>query len=158
MNTRFFSPSTGGFYSEAIHGARQIAAPQTAREIKAGKRPQMIGNPECTIPADAVPVSEQRFAELMAAQADPESVRQIIAVAGKPMAADRVTDLEERIAARRRQRDRLLAESDWTQLSDASPVGGARAWGVYRQALRDLDMAGTDWPVVPGATSTGSAV
>jgi hypothetical protein len=36
----------------------------------------------------------------------------------------------------RAQRDRLLADSDWTQLADA-PVDQA-AWATYRQALRDL--------------------
>jgi hypothetical protein len=36
----------------------------------------------------------------------------------------------------RRERDRLLAASDWTQVSDA-PVDQA-AWAAYRQALRDV--------------------
>jgi hypothetical protein len=36
----------------------------------------------------------------------------------------------------RQERNRLLAESDWTQLSDA-PVD-AGIWAVYRQALRDI--------------------
>lgn len=36
----------------------------------------------------------------------------------------------------RQKRDRMLRESDWTQLNDA-PVD-RDAWAVYRQALRDL--------------------
>jgi transposase-like protein len=36
----------------------------------------------------------------------------------------------------RDQRNRLLAETDWTQVDDA-PVDKA-AWAVYRQALRDI--------------------
>lgn len=36
----------------------------------------------------------------------------------------------------RAERDRLLAESDWTQVADA-PVDQA-AWATYRQALRDV--------------------
>lgn len=36
----------------------------------------------------------------------------------------------------RNRRNALLAESDWTQLSDA-PVD-AMAWAGYRQALRDI--------------------
>ena len=36
----------------------------------------------------------------------------------------------------RLHRDRLLAESDWTQTADA-PVDKA-AWAAYRQALRDF--------------------
>ena len=41
--------------------------------------------------------------------------------------------LEERM---RLHRDRLLAESDWTQVADA-PVD-REAWATYRQALRDF--------------------
>ena len=52
----------------------------------------------------------------------------------------------------RRERDALLAASDWTQVADA-PVDAA-AWAVYRQALRDIpqDFASPDdvvWPVAP---------
>lgn len=43
------------------------------------------------------------------------------------------------LAALRRERDRRLAESDWTQLPDAPLSGGQKeAWRVYRQVLRDL--------------------
>lgn len=41
--------------------------------------------------------------------------------------------LEERM---RLHRDRLLAESDWTQTNDA-PVD-QQAWATYRQQLRDF--------------------
>jgi len=52
----------------------------------------------------------------------------------------------------RTERNRLLAESDWTVLSD-SPTSTA-AWKVYRQALRDLpanttDPFNVDWPTPP---------
>ena len=52
----------------------------------------------------------------------------------------------------RRERDRLLAASDWTQVADA-PVDSA-AWAVYRQALRDVpqDFDSPDdvvWPTPP---------
>jgi hypothetical protein len=50
------------------------------------------------------------------------------------------------------KRDRMLVESDWTQLSDA-PVD-TQAWAEYRQALRDLPEQVTDprkavWPTQP---------
>lgn len=53
----------------------------------------------------------------------------------------------------RAERDRLLAESDWTQVADA-PVNQA-AWASYRQALRDVpQQAGFPddvvWPTKPG--------
>jgi hypothetical protein len=44
------------------------------------------------------------------------------------------------------QRDRLLVESDWTQVADA-PVD-RQAWATYRQALRDFP---TTWTAGPTA-------
>jgi hypothetical protein len=53
--------------------------------------------------------------------------------------------------AHRQKRNRLLAESDWTQLSDA-PVN-TEAWATYRQALRDLpgtyEPGEPTWPEEP---------
>jgi hypothetical protein len=46
----------------------------------------------------------------------------------------------------RAHRDRLLAESDWTQLEDA-PVN-RQAWADYRQALRDFPATWTPAPTV----------
>jgi hypothetical protein len=55
-------------------------------------------------------------------------------------------------ASVRAQRDKLLAECDWTQVNDA-PVDKA-TWAVYRQALRDITLqAGfphsVTWPTQP---------
>jgi hypothetical protein len=51
----------------------------------------------------------------------------------------------------RAERNKLLAECDWTQVADA-PVDAA-AWATYRQALRDItDQAipfNIVWPVKP---------
>jgi len=54
----------------------------------------------------------------------------------------------------RRERDRLLTASDWTQVADAPVV--SLEWQPYRQALRDVpQQAGfpdsVDWPVPPDA-------
>ncbi len=47
----------------------------------------------------------------------------------------------------RTERNRLLAESDWTQLPDSPP--DALAWGVYRKALRDLpSQPGFPWDII----------
>jgi len=59
---------------------------------------------------------------------------------------------DSKAAEARRERDRLLAGSDWTQTADA-PVDQV-AWQDYRQALRDIpQQAGfpTDitWPTKP---------
>ena len=47
-------------------------------------------------------------------------------------------------ASMRRQRDLLLAASDWTQTADA-PVD-KQAWATYRQALRDFPATWTAGP------------
>lgn len=52
----------------------------------------------------------------------------------------------------RQKRDKLLYESDWTQLPDA-PTKNKEAWAAYRQALRDVtlqpDPVKIDWPTKP---------
>ena len=60
--------------------------------------------------------------------------------------------VEQESERARNQRDRLLKDSDWTQVSDA-PVD-QQAWADYRQALRDVpqqDGFPTDinWPSKP---------
>ncbi len=46
----------------------------------------------------------------------------------------------------REDRNRRLADTDWTQLADA-PVN-AQAWATYRQALRDVTaQAGFPWDI-----------
>ncbi|WP_285906770.1 tail fiber assembly protein [Pseudodesulfovibrio pelocollis] len=71
-----------------------------------------------------------------------------------------VVDEEARDAALaesvRAERDRLLAECDWTQLADV-PLDALEIglWADYRQALRDVPgQAGfpgaVEWPVRPG--------
>lgn len=61
------------------------------------------------------------------------------------------TDLQW--AAVRNERNRKLADCDWTQLPDA-PVDAA-AWATYRQELRDIttqtDPFNITWPTEPGA-------
>ena len=47
----------------------------------------------------------------------------------------------------RTQRNQLLSDSDWTQLTDA-PVDKT-VWSVYRQSLRDVSsQKGFPWDVV----------
>lgn len=65
---------------------------------------------------------------------------------------------EELAAEARTQRDKLLAETDWTQVLD-SPIDAAtrEAYRVYRQALRDLPEqegfpADITWPELPSVT------
>lgn len=62
-----------------------------------------------------------------------------------PFDPDNIPD-EWLIERMRLHRDRLLAESDWTQLPD-TPVDHA-AWGAYRQVLRDFPATWTPSPTV----------
>lgn len=60
-------------------------------------------------------------------------------------------------------RNKLLAESDWTQCADAPLMEEARtAWKAYRQALRDLpettNVANPLFPQPPLATGNQSAL
>lgn len=52
----------------------------------------------------------------------------------------------------RNKRNKLLIESDWTQLSDVS-VANKESWKLYRQNLRDITNAPTPddvvWPIKP---------
>ena len=66
-----------------------------------------------------------------------------------------VTDLDADTAAAkvgaqwpviRAERNKLLVESDWTQLPDA-PVDAA-AWATYRQALRDITTEANPFAIV----------
>jgi hypothetical protein len=62
-------------------------------------------------------------------------------------AAYRAQKDEEQAKAIRTERNKRLADCDWTQLTDA-PVD-ATAWASYRQALRDVTaQAGFPWEVV----------
>ena len=66
--------------------------------------------------------------------------------------------LDARVAeGHRTTRNKLLADSDWTQMND-SPLSNEdkTAWATYRQELRGLsdvdewpNLAADDWPVAP---------
>ena len=55
----------------------------------------------------------------------------------------------------RAERDRLLADCDWTQVADAPLTASVKqAWADYRQALRDIPQEQDDpdsivWPETP---------
>ena len=66
---------------------------------------------------------------------------------------------EDRMALLRARRNRLLDESDWTQMIDNDLSDEAIwRWREYRQALRDLPQSlspdnidAADWPIPPPA-------
>lgn len=147
MIKHYFSPSTLGFYNDKAHGPLALPEEQSEREIKAGKRAGMVPNPDTLIPEDAIEISEQRREELLNGQANGK----VIELRGtKPVLVDAAIPAEGLKRIRRKERDRRLAASDWTQLSDVQLSGDDRnAWATYRQQLRDLDMDGEGWPVAP---------
>lgn len=63
-----------------------------------------------------------------------------------------VASADERWLYVRRDRKRLLSESDWTQMPDV-PLATKEVWAAYRQALRDItlqpDPFNIVWPVAP---------
>lgn len=118
----FYSKTTGGFYDSEIHGE--------------------------SIPSDAVEISKEEHASLLAAQSAGKVI--VADKKGKPKAVDVVVTFSwDDIRA---QRNTLLAGSDWSQLPDA-PVD-KEAWATYRRALRDITetFATPDavvWPTKP---------
>ncbi len=150
----YFSATQLAFYDEAVHGHRQLEQPRTKKEIKAKKRPMMIDNPDCKIPEDAVPVTDEEYADIRALL---DSGLMLAAKSGKPAAVAQYRDAAETEASNRRVRDRLLAASDWTQLVDAPIDEALRGpWQTYRQQLRDLDMTNPAWPAAPGTEEAGA--
>jgi len=107
---RFYSASMRGFYEDTVH-------------------PEM--------PADVVEISEQEFWALFDEQAAGKEIRSD--EHGRPVAAEPTFNDAELLRQIRIKRDRLLRESDFTQIPDAPLSAEQRAaWQVYRQALRDL--------------------
>jgi len=118
-----YSKTTGGFYDPEIHGS--------------------------AIPEDAVEISTEAHAELIAAQSAGKVI--VADKKGNPKAVD-PAPVVVTWESLRAKRDELLSGSDWSQLPDA-PVDAA-AWATYRKALRDLpttypDAATVVWPTKP---------
>lgn len=135
---QYYSPSTGGFYNEAIHGARMIAETLTERQIKAGRQPKFLPNPLCRIPPDAKLVSKAEWERLMAAQGEGKVIAvlvdRVVAVDPAPSTA------QEQMAAIRARRDRLLAATDPMVTVPDYPIAEDRRAELlaWRAALRDF--------------------
>ena len=114
MDTYFYSPSTGGFYLEAIHGD--------------------------AMPDDALSLGQDAYTALM----DGQSAGKVIMPPDEghdlPYLADPPPPTKDILAANaRRERDRLLAETDFLIMPDYPLDEKARAAvTLYRQALRDI--------------------
>jgi len=124
----YFSASTCGFYDSDIHGDR--------------------------IPADAVEITREEHAALLAGQS---ADKRIAAGAdGRPKLQDAPKVTGDQLAAQARsKREAMLSDSDWVTLravETGEPVPAE--WATYRQALRDLPKQkafpkSITWPAAP---------
>lgn len=113
-----------------------------------------IANPDYRIPADAVEISPETHAALLAGQSAGQRI--VPGADGHPILIDPPAPSTEELAASARQRrTTLLSASDWTVLADAPLTSTQKTlWKAYRQALRDIpDQAGFPaeivWPEQP---------
>lgn len=124
---KLYSPSTRGFYDNSISPI---------------------------IPQDAVEISDDFHAQLIAGQAQGKQI--VPGTDGTPILRDPPGPTPDQAwAILRASRDYRLAASDWTQQAD-SPLDPTKvtAWKIYRQALRDLPSSTPDplnpvWPAIP---------
>lgn len=144
---KYWAEIDGGlaFFDEAVHGAVKVEATLTEAEKARGKRPKLVANPDCRIPAAAKLISDEEHARLMELQNGTHELR---VENGKIVAVDLADDPAQILAANTKKRNRLLAESDWRILPD-SPLSQSerRLWSFYRQQLRDMDLQAGNFPV-----------
>lgn len=101
----------------------------------------------------AVEVTQAQYDALMAENDLGKTL--IMGPGDVPIAVDPVDLLttNEKWVSIREQRNRLLRESDWTQLPDAT--ANTALWATYRQVLRDIPQVYVDtpdsvvWPTEP---------
>lgn len=121
--TKYYSPSTKGFY-----------------------------NPEANhdfYPDDIIEISDERHMELL--YATHLDGKEIYVENGEILLRDRTQVVTWQSI--RNSRNRLLKQSDYTQMPDWP--GDKQAWAEYRQTLRDLPQmyenpSEVNWPTAPG--------
>lgn len=137
MVNRYYSKSTGGFYSDEMHGARQIEIPdpawvrptievdgQAVPDETAVQPTVAVPNPDCKIPVDAVPVSDEDYHALLAAQSGGKVIQ--ADENGHPIAAEpevshndgiksQIIALESTVTARRLREAIIGTDGGWLQ-------------------------------------------
>lgn len=109
-------------------------------EIVASSKPMNLPELEGLV-ADRLFAAQERDKTDSPVGLDMAAVRAAIVTPEKKQEAER--------ESRRQMRNRLLAESDWTQLADRPEDALKKRWAAYRQKLRDLDLDGSKWPSAP---------
>lgn len=137
----FFSPSLGAFGDELSHGARKIELCQTPEQIESGERPQVVDNPLCRIPADAVQVTPEQRDALLIEQGQDKIIRvvgdEVVAVEPDGPRPD------EQLRIIRSQRNRLLKGTDHIVSVPDFAISDDRREELiaWRAALRDMPEA-----------------
>lgn len=165
----YFDTVRGGFYCDALHGARTLKARDpawTATGEQTDDDCPLIdrANPACSLPpaADLVSLSEDTYRALMDGQSQG---KRIVVSDGQPALVDPPPPTSEQIAAGlRAQRDALLApvsdalqrhllQTTYRQPTTLTDTQAA-TWATYAQALRDVPQqsgfpASVVWPEPP---------
>ena len=89
--------------------------------------------PEDTMPENSLELTKEQWQEASANKCK-------IVEGTHTVVVNTQDEIEQKaFASLRSQRNKLLADSDWTQLQDAPLTDTQRqAWAAYRQSLRDL--------------------
>lgn len=104
-----------------------------------------------TWPSSGIEVSEEAYHSLIQGTSQGKDIT--LDESGVLRLIDPPGPTEDEMAEQvRSRRDKLLDESDWTQMPDA-PVD-KEVWSAYRQALRDIPQQSgfpfdVEWPEVP---------
>jgi hypothetical protein len=96
----------------------------------------MVGNPDCKLPDDAFPISDEQY-QALRAELD---AGKVLVMGKSGLSAEVPTrSLDDVLQIVRSRRDRMLAKSDWTQTSD-NPLSAAKKalWKDFRDTLRNL--------------------
>lgn len=123
------------FYSEDLHGPREIAQQTKAEEkdaegkVTAAAEFAQVANPATKIPAAAVPITDDQYDELMHNGGSLKGLvdGQVVDVAARRPAAVTAAFVGSRCI-------KLLIASDWTQAPD-NPLPSKAAWTAYRAQL-----------------------
>jgi hypothetical protein len=105
-------------------------------ELIANPPTEVVDNPACQIPVDAIEITAELHTHLMEDLSDGKVLS--ADKKGRPIAVDPDISIEEQLANIRRRRDRELKRTDWTQHPDALAAAKRELWAEHRQALRDL--------------------
>lgn len=178
----FYSPSAAGFFSAAAHGARRISIPdpewqRPTIEIvdptwidDGGSVPPLVfvpdmdaiqpsvemDNPDCKIPADAVEITAEEYAALLAGLSSGQRI--VADVDGRPMLADRTgptaAEIWQLIKAerdRRRFEGGVQVAGHWFQ-STAIATGEYSALALLSNGVADVVVLRANWRTMDGAT------